>query len=178
MYSTQLVNRARARMRTKVRASGWLGVPRRRAPRALVARALFVISEGRIHHCVGHPLALHTHNGQTDRQTEREKERQRDRDRQTDREQRRRGCAMPPKRQAAAEGAGSPAPAPTVAEPEPAEEELQPEPAAAPAATAEEGTPEPSLVSPSGAAGGQYGPIMRRRLKKFLAIVEADEGWE
>ena len=91
---------------------------------------------------------------------------------------------MPPKRQGArAEGAAStPAAAPAApaeAEPEPEEEEqLQSGPAAAPAATAEEGTPEAPPETPSGASGGQYGPIMRRRLKKFLAIVEADEGWE
>lgn len=31
---------------------------------------------------------------------------------------------------------------------------------------------------PPRSAGGKYGPVMRRRLKKFLAIVEEEEGWE
>ena len=91
-----------------------------------------------------------------------------------------RTCIMPPKRQqqATAEAVGgSPAAAPTQAEPEQAGEP-EPEPVVAPAPTAEEGAPEASPVSLSGASGGKYGPIMQRRLKKFLAIVEADEGWE
>ena len=95
---------------------------------------------------------------------------------------RHRTCNMPPKRQqqAAAEAVGgSAAAAPTQAEPEQAgEPEPEPEPVVAPAPTAEEGAPEASPVSLSGAGGGKYGPIMRRRLKSFLAIVEADEGWE
>ena len=37
---------------------------------------------------------------------------------------------------------------------------------------------EPAPLPPSGAAGGKYEPIMRRRLKNFLAMVEGDDGWE
>ena len=33
-------------------------------------------------------------------------------------------------------------------------------------------------AAPPRSAGGKYGPVMRRRLKKFLAIVEEDAGWE
>ena len=35
-----------------------------------------------------------------------------------------------------------------------------------------------SCPVPPANAGGKYGPVMRRRLKKFLAIVEEDAGWE
>ena len=45
---------------------------------------------------------------------------------------------------------------------------------------APEPEPEQAAIAlpPSSAAGGKYAPIMRRRLKKFLAMVEDDDGWE
>ena len=53
----------------------------------------------------------------------------------------------------------------------------EPEPEPEPAATVEEA--EVAVEEEvDAAAGGKHGPIMRRRLKKFLSIVDTDEGWE
>jgi hypothetical protein len=53
-----------------------------------------------------------------------------------------------------------------------AEPEPEPEP------TVEEAEVAVEEEVDAAAAGGKHGPIMRRRLKKFLSIVDTDEGWE